>query len=134
MWIRVPGIGGSILLEVEDPGLRDRHRRILERPLDQQAGEVDADEGHHQRRDDLVRPVARLQHRGDDRPDGTGRSGHQEEEQHREPQRQVVRQRRPVACDHRRGEQELAVVAEVPDVRPEDDRQAGADQEQTAPS
>ena len=56
------------LVEVDHRGLRDVDRRILERPLDQDVGEVDADERHHQRRDDLVRPVARLQERGDDRP------------------------------------------------------------------
>src|SRR5205823_4082762 len=42
----------------------------------------------------------------------------------------VLRQRRPVPGDERGGEEELAVVAEVPDVRAEDHRQSCGDQKQ----
>ena len=101
-----------------------RDRRILERPLDQDVREVDPDERHHQRRDDLVRAVARLEDRGDDRPGGADR---------RRDRRTARGSRAASACcsiraararDQRGAEQELAVVAEVPDVGAEDRRSA----------
>ena len=110
--------------------LRQWRRRVVERPLDQDARDVDADEGHHQRGDDLVRPVAGLQQRRDHRP-GTA-DGAREEKQNgeRNPERHVADERRAVAGDERRGKQELPVVAEVPDVGAEDHRQPGRDQQE----
>ena len=59
----------------DDGRLGERRRGVVERPLDQDAGEVDPDERHHQRRDDLVGAVACLQHGRDHRPEGADRSG-----------------------------------------------------------
>ena len=104
--------------------------RILELALDEDPRQVDADERHHQRRDDLVEPVARLQQRGRDRPRRSDDARYEEEENEVQRVGQVLLEARTDAGDHSGSEQELSVHAEVPDPRLEDDDEADGDEQQ----
>ena len=104
---------------------------IEEDELDQHIGERGAEEGHHQRGDDLVDALIGAQQRRHQRPDRADQP------------RRAAKQTRSVSqagidCDqHRRAgrrgdgaEQELAVAAEIPDAGAERDDQAGGEQQQ----
>ena len=118
------------LVQREHPRLRDIDGRVLERPLDQDVRHADTDERHHQRRDDLVRLVAGLQKRGDERPYRARRSREECERDQREPARLAPDQAGSEPRDEGRAEKELAVVAEVPDVRAEHDHEADRNQQE----
>ena len=115
-------------VERDHPGLRDVDSRILERALDEDVRDADADERHHQRGDDLVGLVERLQQCRDQRPRRARPD--RDEEQDQLPAATACAQVRREPRDEDRAEQVLAVITEVPDVRAEDDDQPDRDQQQ----
>ena len=85
------------VLDRQGPGLRHGGRRVAEGQLDQHIGEGGAEEGHHQRGDDLVHALIGAQQRRQQRPGGADRRGQDQAQRQGDPARQRRRQgrRRP---------------------------------------
>ena len=114
----------------EAASLRHRGIRIAQHELYQHIGEARAEKAHHQRRDDLVDAVARLEHRWNQRPERADHAARDHAEHERRATRQHRAERRCKRGGHDRRKQELAVAAQIPDTRAKGDDEAGGDQQQ----
>ena len=103
--------------------------RVSPRPSNQPVEEILRDVHQHQTREDLVGSEPVAEQRGDRGPRHAAEHAHQHHERKREGRCDVRRQdRNGAARDSAR--RELALGADVPEVRPEADRETGADQHQ----
>ena len=118
------------LIDRQAAGLRHRGVRVAEHELDHDIGQAGAEKAHHQRGDDLVDAVTRLEQGGDQRPRSADETAREQAGRQRDAARRNAGEGGRQGGTAHGGEQELPIAAQIPDARPEGNHQAGRDQKQ----
>ncbi len=121
---------GQQLVDGDSGGLRHRGGAAAPQTLDEQIRQVDADETHHERGDDLVHPEPGPQVGRQHGPRSTHHQAHHAQSHKTGPPRHRGHDGRAQPGDHGSRQQELAVPAYVPQSGSEGHDVAHADEQQ----